>query len=67
MCKIKISLKIIFTECLNTFISQSGQLLIYDQQKYESITEEEIAGALTETCATAFHQVRPNVIELFQS
>jgi hypothetical protein len=45
---------------------QSGQLLIYDDAKYESISEEEISQALTETCQDVFNQVRPDVMKLFE-
>ena len=44
----------------------SGQLLIYDRQKFESITQDEIAQALTETCQEVFDRVRPKVIDLFK-
>jgi hypothetical protein len=41
------------------------QLLIYDEQKFETITEAEISLAMDETCGQTFDQVRPEVVQLF--
>ena len=44
----------------------SGQLLIYDRHKFESIAEDEIEVAIVETCGRVFEQIRPKVVELFE-
>ena len=45
----------------------SGQLLIYKERKFESITEAEICQSMQETCGRSFEEVRPKVVELFET
>ena len=44
----------------------SGQMLIYNKEAYDNITESDIVKAHTETCLETFNAVKPKILSLFQ-
>ena len=45
----------------------SGQMLVYDHQKYQDIQEEEIVTAMVETTSFQFRKLQKDVRVLFES
>lgn len=45
----------------------AGQMLIYNQEAYEDITEERVQQAHQQTCSAVFESLKPSILRLFEN
>lgn len=57
-----------YTDAFNVAVFElSGQNLCYDEKKYESVTEDDVADVLLKTCTNVKENIRPQIVDLFGS